>query len=385
MSDLLMGELLCLFLLIIINGRIFFPKHKNGITIAVLSPVVLFVSIFQLLAQGCSFFELTILILSLLTFVSNIHAFSRFVSHLYVDRYRLGFYLNSLFLLICSFAMTALVIYFREIPIRAKDYGVVETKENLRSINANNGSINAILWTYKSELQEEPLSLDEDNLLTENLSHESSLHENLSSENPESELENTTNNSTNNSKKKKPIIIFSADERSDTHRYRPYLILLAKEGYTVYSLDVFDRKVSYFSSILDFPVLRRSAMIFHSFYQKDEFDSFRLKMTESMKQEYKVLREIALERNGTNTALVAIGDEMQEHALEYFNDVQNIKGTFLLTSIDMYKNKGFGCIAQTAPFLAYLIGEDREKSLIIPSYMAKQTDKYIMSIKDNKR
>ena len=336
MSDLLKGELLCLFLLIIINGRIFFSNHKNSITVAVLSPVVLFVSLFQFLAQGCTFFELTILILSLLTFITNIHAFSRFISHLYVDRYRLAFYLGSLVLLILSLAMTALVVYFREIPITAKDYGVVETKENLRSINA-------VLWTYKK-------SEVEDSEQTE----------------------------------KKPVIIFSADERSDTHRCRPYLILLAREGYTVYSLDVFDRQISYFSSILDFPVLRRSAMIFHSFYQKEEFDSFKLKMTEAIKQEYKTLRELALERNGQDTRLFAIGDEMQEQALEYFKNVQNIDGTFLISSIDMYKTIGFGCIAQTAPFLAYLLKKDQEKSMLVPLYMVRQTDKAIMEVESER-
>lgn len=336
MSDLLLGELLCLFLLIIINGRIFFTKHKNNITIAVISPVVLLVSIFLILAQGFSFFELIIFVLSLLTFIFNIHAFSRFISSLYVDQYRLGFYLISLIILICSLLMTCVVIYFRDVPVHAKDYGVTETKERLNDFNA-------VLWTYQN----------------------SEKNSNSISDTPE-----------------KPIILFSADERSDTQRYRPYLIFLARAGYTIYSIDVFDTRISYFSSFLDFPVFRRSALIFYELFKKEEFNSLKLKMTESIKQEYKVLREIALQRHGPDATLFAIGDEMQIDALKYFNQVKNIAGTFSISEIDMYKTKGFGCIAQTSPFLAYLMGEKREKSLLVPLYMAKQTDIIISAAKE---
>jgi len=144
-------------------------------------------------------------------------------------------------------------------------------------------------------------------------------------------------------------------------------------------MDVFDNRISYFSSILDFPAFRKSAMIFYALFKKDEFDLLKQKMTESMKQEYKVLREIALERHGENARLFAIGDEMQIDALEFFADVKNIAGTFSISEIDMYKTKGYGCISQTAPFLAFLLGEKREKSMLVPLYMAKQTDIIISS------
>ncbi len=356
MSDLLKGELLCLFLLILINGRIFFSRHKNSITIAVLSPVVLLVSIFQILAQGCTFFELIILALSLFTFIANIHAFSRLVSHLYVDRYRLAFYLCSLLLLLCSFAMSAAVIYFREVPVKPEKYGVVETKENLRSINA-------VLWTYSKKADSEETGFA--NTFTNTVDNSASDEKNTAAE--------------------KPVIIFSADERSDTYRYRPYLVFLARAGYTVYSLDVFDNKISYFSSFLDFPVLKRSALIFFSLFNKEEFNQLKLKMTESIKQEYKVLREIALERHGQDACLFAIGDEMQEDALQYFTQVKNIEGIFQLATIDMYNTKGYGCINQTSPFLAYFLDKSREKSFLVPLYMVKRTEAAISAAEAEKQ
>ena len=115
--------------------------------------------------------------------------------------------------------------------------------------------------------------------------------------------------------------------------------------------------------------------------EKEEI-SLKQKMTESIKQEYKALREIVISRHGENAKIFVIGDEMQKEALEYFNDVKNVEGTFSISLIDMYKTKGYGCIAQTSPFLAYLMSEKREKSMLVPLYMAKQTDIIITSSKN---
>ncbi|QTQ12701.1 hypothetical protein HRI96_11135 [Treponema parvum] len=329
MTDSLTGNLLCLFLLILINGRIFFSKHKNSITVTVLSPVVLIVSFFQILAQGCTVPALLIFALSLAVFILNIHAISRFASHLYVDRYSPVFYIFSLFFFICTIALTVLIVYFREVPVDASSYGVTETAERLQGYGKG-----AVLWTFK-------------------------------------EKDGTDEQRTS----EKPVILFSADKRGDTRSYRPYLILLARSGYTIYSLDLYQSPVPYVSSRLDLPFFRRSGLIYLSLKKPDEFIKNEWKFTRSVLNEYETLLKIVSERQGSQTRCFYIGDLMQEKALIKLSEENSpdFKGVFSLASVDLYKNKGYGCVTQTDPFTAYVLGTKREPTLIVPSYMVLRT------------
>lgn len=321
MSDSLMGELLCLVLLLLVNGRIFFSSHKDSITIAALSPVCLVVSVFMILAQGCTVPAVLIFVLSFFTFILNIHAFSRFVSHLYVDRYRLAFYIFSLIILIFSFCLTVFFVQYREVPVNIKKYGVSETKEVFEQGKE-------IVWTFAPVKQSESGGF------------------------------------------KKPVILFSADKRGDTLRYRPYLILLARAGYTVYAMDSYSAK--YFSSWLDMPFFRRSAFIFASLRKPAVFQSMKPVITQNILKEFDDLFSIACERETSETSYFWVGDVMQQDAFQILlqKSGSSVLGSVILSSIDLYTAKGYGCITQTAPVLARLMGLEREKTLLIPSYMA---------------
>lgn len=331
MADSFQGEMLCVFLLILINGRIFFSKHKNSITIAALAPVVLVVSIFQFLAQGCSFFEISIFVISLFTFLANIHSFSRFISHLYVDRYRPAFYIFSMIMLLLTLLLGGLIFYFREVPVESKDFGVIETKERLSDKNA-------VLFTF-----EEP-----------------------------------------SEKNDKPVILFSTDKRSDVSRYRPYLVMLAKRGFKIYAVTLFDPTISYFNSFFNFPVLRRSTLIFCSLYYPEDYELLRQRFLPAIEKEYELLRKIAVERNGNNCKMILIGDSMHSQALPNLMQTGFYEGSFMLSEIDRYSTKGYGCVNITAPFLAFLLKEKRNASMELPAYMALCTEEAIQRITEKK-
>lgn len=328
MSDLLMGELLCLFLLVLVNGRIFFVSHKNSITIAVLSPVNLIISFFLIIAQGPSIPVLMIFILAVFTFILNIHAFSRFISNLYIDIYRPAFYIFSLILFFVSLSLTVFSIKYREFPVNAEKYGVSEVKEISEDRNT-------VLWTFK------PLK--------------------------------------NEGLEKKPVVIFNADKRGDTYRYRPYLILLAHSGHTVYSIDSYGESMPYFSSWMDLQFVRRSALIYSSLKNPELYNEMQNRIIQNSLKEYVELFLIAQKKEEADTQYVFIGDCIQPDAIQaaigkYDN---RVKGFFQISSVDLYTTKGYGYIALTAPVLARFMGVKREDSLLVPSYMVLQTEKAI--------
>ena len=234
-------------------------------------------------------------------------------------------------MLLLTLLLGGLIFYFREVPVESKDFGVIETKERLSDKNA-------VLFTF-----EEP-----------------------SEEND------------------KPVILFSADKRSDVSRYRPYLVMLAKRGFKIYAVTLFDPTISYFNSFFNFPVLRRSTLIFCSLYYPEDYELLRQRFLPAIEKEYELLRKIAVERNGNNCKMILIGDSMHSQALPNLMQTGFYEGSFMLSEIDRYSTKGYGCVNITAPFLAFLLKEKRNASMELPAYMALCTEEAIQRITEKK-
>jgi hypothetical protein len=343
MSDLLLGELLCLGLLIIICGRIFFIKREKIVHITILAPVALVLSFLLITAWGLTLMEAAIFLLTALVFLSNIHAMSRFMAHLYIDHYNPAFYIFSLFLFICSIAVTAVALYFRPVPVPPARFNVSVTKQAVTgSFSAGvkikdklSDKTRGILWTFKPGSNIAP---------------------------------------------KKTAIIFSADKRADTARYLPYLTLLANAGYTVLAADFYMPDGHWLSGKLDSPILRRAAMIYLSEKETERFKSMDKNFTENTVREYDSLISLGTDILGSGTPLFIIGDAMESDALGLIRQKYpyQVTGTYMLGNIKEYKTSGYGCIEQTSPLLAYLInGINRDASLFIPRYMVLQTQKAV--------
>ena len=61
-----------------------------------------------------------------------------------------------------------------------------------------------------------------------------------------------------------------------------------------------------------------------------------------------------------------------------------IIGTFCLDSVSEYKTSGYGCVEQTDPFLAKILGTKKESDLFITKYLVLRTNQAIQTaIKNN--
>jgi len=338
MLDPLPGELLCYGLLVILCGRIFFIKGEKIVSITVLAPLVLLLSVLQIVAWGAGLPELIILLLSILTFTANIHALVRFFQHLYVDRYSPLFYIASVILLLCTLAAAAGTVCFRPVPSRPADFGVTVQKKLLT------GSVGSG-FTVRSHFREKNTGV----LWTFTPSDSTTM--------------------------KKTIIIFSPDKRADTARYMPYLLLLAQAGYPVITADLYSPGVRWISPFFDTSPLRRSAMIYLSLQKPDVFEALGRNFTGNMINEYSALIDIGTHLFGSATRFFLVGDGMGNGALKavFEKYPYQAAGVWSLDAVGEYKTAGYGCIEQTAPVLAAIFGMKRDSSLFIPRYMALKT------------
>ena len=61
----------------------------------------------------------------------------------------------------------------------------------------------------------------------------------------------------------------------------------------------------------------------------------------------------------------------------YKNDADTIKGILSIDSVSEYKTAGYGCVEQTDPLLARLLGFKADSSLETPKKLVEETVKFI--------
>lgn len=120
-SDVLIGELALLMLLLMVTLRPLFKNKKYIDSFAVIAAVAFCLAMLQLFVFGANILLLIITAISLMVLLTNVRALQRFASNLYIDRYSIHFciasYLEALCILLCIF----LCILFSPDPIN-KDF-----------------------------------------------------------------------------------------------------------------------------------------------------------------------------------------------------------------------------------------------------------------------
>lgn len=116
-SDVLIGELVVLLLLLMVTLRPLFKKNKYADSFAVLVVLAFFVAMLQLFIFGASVFLVLIVSISLLVLLTNVRALQRFAKGLYVDRYSIPFHIASYIEAICIVLCIALCVLFQPEPI----------------------------------------------------------------------------------------------------------------------------------------------------------------------------------------------------------------------------------------------------------------------------
>ena len=61
---------------------------------------------------------------------------------------------------------------------------------------------------------------------------------------------------------------------------------------------------------------------------------------------------------------------------------KNVIGTFALDSVPEFKTPGYGCVEQTDPFLAYILGAKKDTELTAPKLLALKTKHEIQKFSD---
>lgn len=338
------GELLVFVLLLITNLRVFFVRHVRRDPLVSLAPFTLIVSILQIFSWGVDFFTALALILSFLVLLSNFHAIFRYSERLYVDHYSPLMKIWAAFTIFLSIASIIFIILFAPIQLDNTKNDVKETQVRYKG-NFRTGfeECSAVSSTDAVFYMFEPL--DKDGVYTPS----------------------------------KGIILFIPDKRGDTFNYKPYLQLLAKDGYTVCSADFYADDGKWLHSFEDNKIFRRISLVIRSLYNNTQFMGQREFYSYNISQECSALKKMMNEQFGSWCNYYLICDVMGKTAIEDFakNNTDVIKGTFHLDTIKKYKTAGYGCVEQTDPLLAKFLGLERDSSLSTPNLLVTKTKKHL--------
>ena len=85
------------------------------------------------------------------------------------------------------------------------------------------------------------------------------------------------------------------------------------------------------------------------------------------------------EKYGDNCKIFLIGDGMADEAVADFSEnyPNDITGYFCLDFVHGYESAGYGCIAETAPFLNSILGLPRERKFDTPKLLVERSKEVI--------
>ena len=341
------GELLVFVLLFITNLRVFFVQHVRRDPLVVLAPFTFIVAIFQILAWGIDAFTTLGLLIALFVLLSNFHAIFRYIERLYIDHYSPLMKVWAVFTIMISAVALAATIYFAPVESNARSLKISKTQTYY------NGS-------FRSGFEEARA------FSTKSLSVWEFAPETAG----ESDFQDL-------------IVLLSPDKRGDTVNYIPYLEQLALRGLTAYSADFFAEDGQWLHSYGDKKTLRRLVMVIQSVLNRQTFEAQREYYSYNVSQEYEVLVPLLRQRFGNDKKILLVTDFMADIAAEDFakKNPDLIAGVFKLSDIEEYKSSGYGCIEQTDPLLAMVLGLRRDKSLSVPNLMASKTVEVLNDLK----
>ena len=330
------GDLLAAALLAVSSARIFFLKYERVDTLAVLVPVSLAVIVLQILSWNVDCISAALFVLAVIALFTNVRALARFASKLYVDHYSFAFIVLSVCIFIASLALAGVIVRYAPVSIDPAAFGVTETKTRLTGSFASGfreanyfEKTDAMLYVYE----------------------------------PTGE------------KKSSPVVIVGSDKRADAASYRPYMLLLAAQGYTVLACDFYAADGRWFNSFADLRIFRKYSMIASYLLQTERFSRQKDFYAFGMIREFGAMRDIAIQKFGSGVELFLACDGMADAAAVDFIRQANgrITGALALDSVPEYRTPGFGCVEQTDPLLAFFFGADRDASLRVPRSLVSET------------
>jgi len=336
------GELLVFILLLITNLRVFFVNHVRRDPLVVMAPLTCFIAILQILSWGVDVFTTIAFIISVLVLLSNFHAMFRYTERLYIDHYSILMKAWAVVTIAISLAAIAAIVVFHPVEINSQKAGITETRTRYKG-------------NFKTGF-EEVNSFSTADLV---------FYEFEQAYIPDVEPVPT-----------KGVVLFLPDKRGETINYKPYLQLMAKEGYKICSADFYSDDCKWMHTWEDIKILRRFAMVIHSVLNNQWFMAQREFYTYNTSLELTTLNNIIKEKYGPYCKYYIISDVMGNTAVEDFvrKNPELVKGTFFLDSISEYKTPGYGCIQQTDPLLAAYFGLYHDHKMELPNLLVSKTN-----------
>ena len=356
------GEMLVLVMLVFLNARILFTRRTRHDALAILAPLSVIVMILQMLAWEIRFTEIVIFALALVTAILNYRSIVRFSQNLFVDSYSVKFFIASILLLLVSIFVLVVAIVMRPVRLQTEKYNVQVEREYFSCATSSEFS--------ESNFNEANEISDKRNFTLYTFSNK------------------------NVSTQKNTIVLFVGDVFAETLNYEPYLILLARAGYTVLAADLYDDD---FSNLRNTKSFRRSFLLMN-FFQGEKAAlneigkiEFREKSMKSRSQEfskiyegiYNVLASIAKNRYAEKGIFIvcdsssALSTEKLDSIFgKYFSvpDARAFPRSLNLADIDDYMTPGFGFVSQTEPLFAKIfLGVARDETSFAPSYCVYAT------------
>lgn len=335
------GEIIILVLLMLCCSRFFFIKRTRIDSFALFAPLSFILLILQIVSWGLNVSEFFILIITIIVLITNYRSVLRFFNHLYVDFYRLPFIIASSISLVLIVALIVVLLLNIPRPLVPEKF---QTKVEIQ---------------YFSQ-QEDGNFVQSDKIF-------SNRNLKLSIYSPSEE---------NKSADKNTVFLFVPDKKASSLAYEPYLVLLAKYGYTIYAgnfgFSTVQGAPKYVpQEFLRFELLRKTV-----FEKPDqEFFDEHPEYYDAYSKEFEILSQIANEQESKVKNFAIIGDNSSARCFDKIkNPARTIDFAFALNSVPEYKTSGYGFIESIDPIFAKIRFEiKKDKTYFIPSYVAMKT------------
>lgn len=333
------GELLILILIVIICSRVFLTEHTKIDSIVLFAPLAFALSVLQIVSWGLNIAEVILFYFSFFVFFINWRGLIRFCNRLYIDTYSPLFITSSSICLIAAVLLGVLFSLYAPLRLNPQNYSVAVEQTFFTEISGGeyieatdiSQKKNVKLTVYSPDRKKTKLDKDD-------------------------------------------VILFIPDKRTAPLAYDPYLILLAKYGYTIYKADFGFSKVPRDVKRM-IPVLEQQRMIKKSLKNPGAFDKDYAPYENVYAEEFEILSRIADKKEAHIKRFVIAGDGLVEKSFgKIKNPARPIHHSFPLSSVSEYKTNGFGFIQQTNPMTAKLHFDlERDKTFFAPSYSALKT------------
>ena len=309
--------LIILFLCTVLCLRCLFQDGISRDSLSMLSLANMILCVLCFFAWGVTLAFLPVFLLALIVLLINFRCMLRFTARLKHGRFSTGFVAMSLLTFPCVIAAAALLVYER--PVRLDTSGV--TKETAMLTGSFTGG-----FVERGAFQ--PLNALVTSFAPDGMSGQT------------------------------PLVLFVSPDEASITDYEPFLLLLCKAGYEIKAAEFWTADNRHFDSLLDSLPLRKFAARFDAVVYKTQAAD-----TSLAAKEYAALIELyGRQAAASGRAVYVLADTNPAAAKKTAESF----AFAVPVAVTPGPRADFGCIEQTEPLVARVLGFSRDTELIQP-------------------